>query len=77
MQLRSFGGSCRRPTSTGPAAFDATVAAPTVRTTIQAPLIAEGIEQPEELDSLLALGVGMGQGFLLGKPQVRCARTVH
>ena len=44
---------------------------------IQAPLIAEGIEQPEELDSLLALGVGMGQGFLLGKPQVRCARTVH
>ena len=44
---------------------------------IQAPLIAEGIEQPEELDSLLALGVGMGQGFLLGKPQTRCARTVH
>jgi len=44
---------------------------------IQAPLIAEGIEQPEELDSLLALGVDMGQGFLLGKPQVRCARTVH
>jgi EAL domain-containing protein (putative c-di-GMP-specific phosphodiesterase class I) len=44
---------------------------------IQAPLIAEGIEQPEELDSLLALGVGMGQGFLLGRPQVRCARTVH
>ena len=44
---------------------------------IQAPLIAEGIEQPEELSSLLALGVGMGQGFLLGRPQVRCARTVH
>jgi EAL domain-containing protein (putative c-di-GMP-specific phosphodiesterase class I) len=44
---------------------------------IQAPLIAEGIEQPEELDSLLALGVDMGQGFLLGRPQVRCARTVH
>ena len=44
---------------------------------IQAPLIAEGIEQPEELHSLLSLGVRMGQGFLLGRPQVRCARTVH
>jgi EAL domain-containing protein (putative c-di-GMP-specific phosphodiesterase class I) len=44
---------------------------------IQAPLIAEGIEQPEELDSLLALGVRMGQGFLLGRPQARIARTVH
>jgi len=44
---------------------------------IQAPLIAEGIEQPEELDSLLALGVRMGQGYLLGKPQARVARTVH
>ena len=44
---------------------------------IQAPLIAEGIEQPEELDSLLALGVRMGQGFLLGRPQARIARTTH
>jgi len=44
---------------------------------IQAPLIAEGIEQPEELHSLLSLGVRMGQGYLLGRPQVRCARTVH
>jgi EAL domain-containing protein (putative c-di-GMP-specific phosphodiesterase class I) len=44
---------------------------------IQAPLIAEGIEQPEERDSLLQLGVSMGQGFLLGRPQARIARTVH
>jgi EAL domain-containing protein (putative c-di-GMP-specific phosphodiesterase class I) len=44
---------------------------------IQAPLIAEGIEQPEELSSLLQLGVRMGQGFLLGRPQARIARTVH
>jgi len=44
---------------------------------IQAPLIAEGIEQPEELDSLLALGVRMGQGFLLGRPQARIARNAH
>ena len=44
---------------------------------IHAPLIAEGIEQREELDSLLALGVRMGQGFLLGRPQARIARTAH
>ena len=44
---------------------------------IQAPLIAEGIEQREELDSLLALGVRMGQGYLLGKPQARIARTAN
>jgi EAL domain-containing protein (putative c-di-GMP-specific phosphodiesterase class I) len=42
---------------------------------IQAPLIAEGIEQREELDSLLALGVRMGQGFLLGRPQARIVRA--
>jgi EAL domain-containing protein (putative c-di-GMP-specific phosphodiesterase class I) len=42
---------------------------------IQAPLIAEGIEQPEELDSLLQLGVRMGQGFLLGRPSARIARA--
>ena len=44
---------------------------------IEAPLIAEGIEQRAELDSLLALGVRMGQGFLLGRPQARIARTTH
>ncbi|HEV7498499.1 MAG TPA: EAL domain-containing protein, partial [Vicinamibacteria bacterium] len=44
---------------------------------IQAPLIAEGIEQREELDSLLQLGVRMGQGFLLGRPQARIGRTAH
>lgn len=31
-------------------------------------LIAEGIERREELDMLRQLGVGLGQGFLLGRP---------
>ena len=31
-------------------------------------LIAEGIEQPEEMQTLLQLDVELGQGFLLGKP---------
>jgi EAL domain-containing protein (putative c-di-GMP-specific phosphodiesterase class I)/GGDEF domain-containing protein len=31
-------------------------------------LIAEGIEQPGELQTLRALGVPLGQGFLLGRP---------
>ena len=31
---------------------------------IEARVIAEGIEQPEELDALLALGIELGQGFL-------------
>ena len=32
-------------------------------------IIAEGIERQEELDTLLALGVDHGQGFLLGRPE--------
>jgi PAS domain S-box-containing protein len=32
-------------------------------------LIAEGIETPAELNTLQVLGVGYGQGFLLGRPQ--------
>lgn len=31
-------------------------------------LVAEGIERPEELDTLIDLGVGYAQGYLLGKP---------
>ncbi len=31
-------------------------------------VVAEGIETPAELDALRALGVGTGQGFLLGRP---------
>lgn len=31
-------------------------------------IVAEGIEDPEELDTLVALGVRLGQGFLLGRP---------
>ncbi|GAC1664573.1 MAG: hypothetical protein NVS9B8_05040 [Candidatus Limnocylindrales bacterium] len=32
-------------------------------------LIAEGIETPEELDALRALGIPFGQGYLLGRPR--------
>lgn len=35
----------------------------------QARLIAEGIELPEELEVLRRIGVDLGQGYLLGKPQ--------
>ena len=35
---------------------------------LQATIIAEGIERKEELETLLELGVGYGQGFLLGRP---------
>jgi len=38
---------------------------------IGAALIAEGIEQDEELRSLVALGIPYGQGFLLGRPSAR------
>jgi len=38
---------------------------------INAALVAEGIEEREELESLLALGVGYGQGYLLGRPRGR------
>ena len=31
-------------------------------------LIAEGIETPKELEALLRLGIGYGQGYLLGRP---------
>jgi predicted signal transduction protein with EAL and GGDEF domain len=32
------------------------------------PVIAEGIEEPEQLELLRTLGCGMGQGYLLGRP---------
>jgi EAL domain-containing protein (putative c-di-GMP-specific phosphodiesterase class I)/GGDEF domain-containing protein len=44
---------------------------------IDASLIAEGIEQPEELKALVDLGVNYGQGFLLGRPSGRIARAGH
>ncbi len=40
---------------------------------IGAPIIAEGIETQAELDVLTALGVQMGQGYLLGRPQALSA----
>jgi EAL domain-containing protein (putative c-di-GMP-specific phosphodiesterase class I) len=44
---------------------------------IDAALIAEGIEQPEELKALVDLGVNYGQGFLLGRPSGRIAPGGH
>ena len=38
---------------------------------IESSIVAEGIEHPDELRSLLDLGVNYGQGFLLGKPSQR------
>ena len=35
---------------------------------IDAMLIAEGVETPAERDTLIRLGVHVGQGFLLGRP---------
>ena len=35
---------------------------------IDATIIAEGVETPEELETLLHLGVPLGQGFFLGRP---------
>jgi EAL domain-containing protein (putative c-di-GMP-specific phosphodiesterase class I) len=35
---------------------------------VGASLVAEGIEEPEEQATLCSLGVGYGQGFLLGRP---------
>jgi len=40
---------------------------------IESSIVAEGIEHPAELRSLLALGVNYGQGFLLGRPSPRIA----
>jgi EAL domain-containing protein (putative c-di-GMP-specific phosphodiesterase class I) len=42
---------------------------------IDAALIAEGIERPEELAALVDLGVHYGQGFLLGRPSGRILRA--
>ncbi|HTY61322.1 MAG TPA: EAL domain-containing protein [Acidobacteriota bacterium] len=33
-------------------------------------MIAEGIEVPEELKTLQAIGVDYGQGYLLGRPDL-------
>src|SRR5262249_25504115 len=35
------------------------------------PLVAEGIETPDDLTELARAGVEWGQGYLLGKPQAR------
>ena len=40
---------------------------------INAEIVAEGIEQPEEVESLMRLGVAYGQGYLLGRPSARLA----
>jgi signal transduction histidine kinase len=38
---------------------------------IESNIVAEGIEHPDELRSLLELGVNYGQGYLLGRPRPR------
>ncbi|GAA3390675.1 putative bifunctional diguanylate cyclase/phosphodiesterase [Cryptosporangium minutisporangium] len=38
-------------------------------TNLGLPVIAEGVEEPEQLDELLVLGVGYAQGYLLGHPR--------
>jgi len=41
---------------------------------VGATVIAEGIEETEERDSLIALGVAWGQGFLFARPQANFVR---
>jgi EAL domain-containing protein (putative c-di-GMP-specific phosphodiesterase class I) len=40
-------------------------------------IIAEGIERPEERDTLIDLGVEFGQGFLLGRPAAAFLPPTH
>jgi EAL domain-containing protein (putative c-di-GMP-specific phosphodiesterase class I)/CheY-like chemotaxis protein len=43
-----------------------------------ATVVAEGIETEEELDGVRSLGVGLGQGYLLGRPAPICrSRPIH
>lgn len=44
---------------------------------IGAQLIAEGIETPQEFDQLRELGVPLGQGYFLGRPQARVSASAH
>jgi EAL domain-containing protein (putative c-di-GMP-specific phosphodiesterase class I) len=44
---------------------------------INAEIVAEGIEQPEEVESLMKLGVAYGQGYLLGRPSARLATAAN
>jgi len=47
-----------------------------VAATLGAELIAEGIESPDDLIVLRDLGIGFGQGYLLGRPQAQSAHVV-
>ncbi|HEV3232566.1 MAG TPA: EAL domain-containing protein [Candidatus Dormibacteraeota bacterium] len=42
---------------------------------IDAKIVAEGVETESEMDVLFALGVDLGQGYLLGRPQPATALT--
>jgi EAL domain-containing protein (putative c-di-GMP-specific phosphodiesterase class I) len=41
----------------------------TIANRIDAWIIAEGIEEPEELEALMRIGVPLGQGFVLARPE--------
>lgn len=43
--------------------------------TVGAEVIAEGIEQPEELETLEKMGVLLGQGFLFSPPSTFSVHT--
>ena len=42
---------------------------------LECTIIAKGIERPEELETLLELGIEYGQGFLLGHPEPRFSES--
>ncbi|MFL5518271.1 MAG: EAL domain-containing protein [Gemmatimonadales bacterium] len=41
------------------------------------PVVAEGIEHPEQWHALRELGCGLGQGFLFARPMDREATFAH
>ena len=44
---------------------------------VQAQVVAEGIETPAELDTLIDLGAELGQGYLLGRPDELAVHLGH
>ena len=65
-----------REVDTGPLHRALTTALVTFAREIGAEIIAEGIESQAQLDTLLLLGVTLGQGYHLGRPGPGVARPV-